>query len=170
MVTLRTLHEMIYFLVLSMALSSPFLHKKQGLMLCPSYAGLLKLAHVTLTLRIWLNFLASVLHSPCFRQHGVLASDQPALQATRQSVHCVLLIVQPLECADDAGFTLVHSHSCTLLSVRLSCSPSYFYTLYFCKFVSYANILGTRPAVVLSGTLMQAVRPNLKPMNKSACM
>lgn len=67
-----------------------------------------------------------------FRQHGVLASAQPAMQATRQRVHCVLLIVQPLECADDAGFTLVQSHCCTLHSgsVRLLRSPGYFYTRY----------------------------------------
>ncbi len=62
----------------------------------------------------------------------VLTSDQPAMQATRQRVHCVLLIVQPLECADDAGFTLVQSHCCTRHSgpVRLPCSHSYFYTRY----------------------------------------
>lgn len=69
----------------------------------------------------------------------MLASDQPALQATQQSVHCVLLIVQPLECADDAGFTLVPSHCCARLSVRLSCSPSYFYTLFICKFFRYVS-------------------------------
>lgn len=100
-----------------------------------------------------------MLRWPCFRQHGAVAADQPAMQATRQRVHCVLLIVQPLECADDAGFTLVQSHCCTLHSgpVRLSCSPSYFYTLYFCKFVSYAKFLGTTAtaaAGVLSRTLV----------------
>lgn len=79
------------------------------------------------------------------------------MQATRQRVHCVLLIVQPLECADDAGFTLLQSHCCTLHSgpFGLSCSPSYFYTLYFCKFVSYAKFLGTMPAVVLSRALIR---------------
>lgn len=86
-------------------------------------------------------------------------------------VHCVLLIVQPLECADDAGFTLVQSHCCTLHSgpVRLSCSPSYFYMLYFYKFVSYAKFLGNTPAAELSRTLMQKYSHASKPMNKSAC-
>lgn len=48
----------------------------------------------------------------------------------RHSVHSVLLIVQPQECADDAGFTLVQSHCCTLPSgpVSLSCSPSAIFT------------------------------------------
>ena len=66
------------------------------------------------------------------------------MQATRRRVHCVLLIVQPLECADDAGFTLVQSHCSTLHSglVRLSCSSSYFYALHFCMFFSYANVSG----------------------------
>lgn len=103
------------------------------------------------------EFHGSVLHWPCLRQHRLLAADQPAMQATRQRVHCVLLIVQPLECADDAGFTLVQSHCCTLHSgpVRLSCSPSYFYMLYFCKFVSYAKFLGTTPEAVLSRILIR---------------
>lgn len=60
----------------------------------------------------------------------------------RHSVHSVLLIVQPQECADDAGFTLVQSHCRTLPSgpVSLSCSPSAIFTPQtFLKFVSYAN-------------------------------
>lgn len=53
-------------------------------------------------------------------------------------VHSVLLIVQPQECADDAGFTLVQSHCCTLPSgpVRLSCLPSAIFTHYILQSLS----------------------------------
>lgn len=86
------------------------------------------------------DFRASVLHWPHFSTYSWLHSSQLCRQ--RHSVHSVLLIVQPQECADDAGFTLVQSHCCTLPSgpVSLSCSPSAIFTPQtFLKFVSYAN-------------------------------
>lgn len=113
---------------------------------------------------------ASVLRWPCFRQHGVLATDQPAMQAIRRRVHCVLLIVQPLECADDAGFTLVQSHCCTLHSgpVRLSCSPSYFYTPYFCKVCPLCKVPRDHTSIIKYSDA--EVRPHLKLMNNNfAC-
>lgn len=67
----------------------------------------------------------------------------------------MLLIVQPLECADGAGFTLVQSHCCTLHSAPSGshASPAIF----------------TRYNLQVFQEPDARVWPHLKLMNKSAC-
>ena len=87
------------------------------------------------------------------------------LAAERQREHCVLLIVQPLECADDAGFTPVQSHCCILHSSAVSCSHIFV----------HANLLSVmqrfwRPHQEKYYQNHDRKVQRLKPMNKTACV
>lgn len=111
------------FYVLSLALSSPFLHKKQGLMLCPTHAGLLKLAHGTLTLRIWAHFakfscicvalaLFPAARSPGFRP---ASSAGNTTECTLCASHCPTPGMCWRRRVHTGSLTLLHSSLCQAL-------------------------------------------------------
>lgn len=80
-------------------------------------------------------------------------------QLCRERVHCVLLIVQPPECADDAGFTPVQSHV-ALLALAPSQTQTHTHTHFFFFFyillkVWQLKLVGTTAAASRSRAPIQ---------------
>lgn len=117
------------------------------------------------------EFHASVLCWPCLRQHGLLAADQPAMQATRQSTLCASHCPTPGMCwrrrVHTGSVTLLHSSIWPFRALMLA--QLFLHTILF-QVCQLCKVSGDHAS---SGTIKSPdteVQPHLKPMNRPACV